>query len=324
MTHRLALVVYPGFELLDACGPASVFSRANDLLRRDGRAPFYTVAMMSPAGGLVASSGGATVHTHAMGRRSPASVDTLLITGGEEAPVRALIADPVVRRWVPRCAASSARFGSVCSGVFALAALGLVHGRCVATHWNASAQLRDMYPSVNVNGDALYVVDGNVWTSAGVTTGIDMALAMVGQDVGIAVAGEVAKQLVLYAHRPGYQSQFSALLRVQIQADNPFADVIAWSQTNLDQSLDVAALAERSGLTERTFYRQFVAVMHETPARFVETLRLDTARLLLAQTLSIKAIAAHVGLSPTARFAQAFERRFGVSPTVFRAMHTSV
>jgi transcriptional regulator GlxA family with amidase domain len=306
MVHRIALVVYPGFELLDACGPASVFSRANDLLRSSGRVPFYAVAMQSQA----------------IGRRSPTSVDTLLITGGEEAPVRAAIADPALRRWVPRCAASAARFGSVCSGVFLLAALGLVHGRCVATHWNASAQLRGMYPSVNVDGDALYVVDGNVWTSAGVTTGIDMALAMVGQDAGSAVAAEVAKQLVLYARRPGYQSQFSALLRAQIQADNPFAELIAWIQTNLDRSVDVAALAERSGLSERTFYRQFVSAMHQTPARLVETLRLDAARLLLAQPLSIKTIAARVGLSPTARFAQAFERRFGVSPTMFRAIHT--
>jgi len=321
MRHRIGLVVYSGFELLDAAGPASVFSKANDVLRREGRTPFYAAVMISPAGGLVTSSSGATVQTHAMARRAPTSVDTLLIAGGEEAGVRAAIADPALRRWVPRCAVSCTRLGSVCSGAFVLAALGLLHGRSVATHWNASAQLRDMYPTVHVDDDALYVVDGKTWTSAGVTTGIDMALAMVSHDVGSAVAGDVAKQLVLYARRPGYQSQFSALLRAQSQADNPFADLVAWIQANLDRPLDVAALATYSGLAERTFYRQFVAAMHETPARFVETLRLDAARVLLAQTLSIKAIAARVGLSPTSRFAEAFERRFGLSPTVFRTMH---
>ena len=321
MIHRIAIVVYPGFELLDASGPAAVFAKANDVLRADGRPPFYAVALVSSAGGLVTSSSDASMQTHAVSRHSPASVHTLLIAGAEEAHVRAALADPAMRRWVPRCAASSARFGSVCSGAFVLAALGLLHGRCVATHWNASAQLRDMYPTVNVDGDALYVVDGKVWTSAGVTTGIDMALAMVGHDVGSAIANEVAKLLVLYARRPGYQSQFSALLRAQIQADNPFADLVAWIQANLDRSLDVAALARQSGLSERTFYRQFVAVMHDTPARFVETLRLDAAKVLLSQKLPIKTIAVQVGLSPTARFADAFERRFGLSPTVFRAMH---
>jgi transcriptional regulator GlxA family with amidase domain len=322
MLHRIALVVYPGFELLDASGPASVFSKANDVLRKEGRPPLYAVTMMSTTGGLVTSSAGAAVQTQAIARRSPTSVNTLLIAGGEEARVRAVIADPAVRRWVPRCATSAGRFGSVCSGVFVLAALGLLHEKRVATHWNASAQLRDMYPTVDVDGDALYVVDGKVWTSAGVTTGIDMALAMVAHDVGSTVASEVAKQLVLYARRPGHQSQFSALLRAQIAADNPFADLVAWIQANLDRPLDVAALARYSGRGERTFYRQFVAVMHDTPARFVETLRLDAAKLLLSQAVSIKAIAVQVGLSPTSRFAEAFERRFGLSPTVFRAMHT--
>jgi transcriptional regulator GlxA family with amidase domain len=324
MLHRVALLVYPGFELLDASGPASVFSGANDALRRDGKGPFYAVEMLSAPGGLVSSSSGVALHTHAVSRVLPANVDTLLIAGADAEHVRSAITEPALRRWVPQCAASAARFGSVCSGAFVLAALGLIHGRRVATHWDASAQLCKMYPTLRVDGDTLYVVDGNVWTSAGVTTGIDMALAMVSHDLGGVIASEVAKRLVLYARRPGYQSQFSAVLRAQVQADNPFGDLIAWMQAHLDRRLDVATLASRSGLSERTFYRKFVTVMSETPARFVETLRLDAARVLLSQKLPVKAIAAEVGLSPTARFTEAFERRFGVTPSLFREMHTGL
>src|SRR5262249_44343273 len=161
------------------------------------------------------------------------------------------------------------------------------------------------------------------WTSAGVSTGIDMALAMVGHDLGGVIVSEVAKRLVLYARRPGYQSQFSALLRAQVQADNPFGELIAWMQANLDRSLDVAALADRCGLSERTFYRKLCAVMGQTPAKFVENLRLDAARVLLSRKQSIKAIAAQTGLSPAARFREAFERKFGVTPSLFREMHSA-
>jgi transcriptional regulator GlxA family with amidase domain len=137
------------------------------------------------------------------------------------------------------------------------------------------------------------------------------------------VASQVARRLVLYARRPGHQSQFSTLLRAQTQAENPFEELIGWMQAHLDSSLDIATLASRSGLSERTFHRKFVAVTGETPARFVESLRLDAARVLLSQKLSIKAIAVQVGLSPTPRFSEAFERRFGVSASLFREMHTT-
>jgi transcriptional regulator GlxA family with amidase domain len=157
-----------------------------------------------------------------------------------------------------------------------------------------------------------------------VTTGIDMALAMITRDLGAAITGKVAKRLVLYARRPGYQSQFSPLLQAQVKADSPFADLIGWIHTNLDASLDVPALAARIGLTERTFHRKFVAATGETPARFVETARLDAARMLLSRGLPLKSVAARVGLFPAARLSEAFERRFGVSPRLFGAMHAEV
>jgi transcriptional regulator GlxA family with amidase domain len=324
MPHQVALLVYPGFELLDASGPASVFAQANRALSEGGERAFYAVEMISPDGGRVASSSGVALHTRALSRMPPAKVDTLLIAGAEAESLRAVIAVPAVGRWVPRCSAAAARFGSVCAGTFILAALGLLHGKRVATHWAACAPLAERYPSVTVDPDSVYVVDGKVWTSAGVTTGIDMALAMVHRDLDAHIACHVAKRLVLYARRPGYQSQFSPLLRAQVKADSPFAELISWLQDHLDRPLDVPSLAARACLSERTFYRKFLAATGESPARFIETLRLDAARMLLSQELSLKEIAARVGLSPTARLSEAFERRFGVTPRLFREMHTSL
>jgi transcriptional regulator GlxA family with amidase domain len=213
------------------------------------------------------------------------------------------------------------RFGSVCSGGFILATLGLLDGHRVASHWDASAPLAEAFPSVTVDPEALYVIDGRLWTSAGVTTGIDMALAMVAHDLDAMIAGQVAKRLVLYARRPGYQSQFSPLLNAQAKSDGPFAELIGWIQANLDAPLDVPALAARTGLTERTFHRKFVAATGDTPARFVESARLEAARMLLSRGLSLKSVAVEVGLFPPARFAKSFERRFGVAPRLFRDMH---
>jgi transcriptional regulator GlxA family with amidase domain len=180
------------------------------------------------------------------------------------------------------------------------------------------------YPQLRVDADALYIVDGRLWTSAGVTTGIDMALKMISKDLGAAIAGQVAKMLVLYARRPGYQSQFSPLLKAQVDADSPFAELVEWIHVNLSEPLDVPVLAARAGLTERSFHRKFVAAIGETPGRFVETARLDAARMLLARGLPLKSVATRVGLSPVSRFSEAFDRRFGISPRLFREMHAEL
>src|SRR5262245_3739473 len=208
-THSVALVVYDGFQLLDMSGPASVFAAANDAVGR----PAYAVTIASPGGGLVASSSGVAVRTRPLAKLAERRIGTLLITGGEAAALRSVIALPAVRRRLPRLCGQATRFGSVCSCTFVLAALGLIDGRRVATHWAGCAELAALYPRVAVDPHALYEVDGPVWTSAGVTTGIDMALAMVERDVGADVANTIAKRLVLYARRPGYQSQFSPLLQ---------------------------------------------------------------------------------------------------------------
>ena len=191
----------------------------------------------------------------------------------------------------------------------------------MATHWASCDRLADGFPALNVDADSLYVVDGKVWTSAGVTTGIDMALALVEADLGAATANLIARHFVLYARRPGYQSQFSPLLQAQTAAKAPFAALIDWMQENLDQPLDVPALAAQAGFSERSFYRKFTEATGKTPAHFVEGLRLDAASTLLAQGLPLKAIAGKVGLSSPARLGQAFERRFGMAPSLFREMH---
>jgi transcriptional regulator GlxA family with amidase domain len=319
--HHAAIVVYPGFELLDASGPASVFNVANRTLVQRGASPFYKVALVSAEGGAVQSSSGVALETRPIAGLQFVEAQTLLIAGAEPEHLVPALANQTLLTAIPRLSSKAERFGSVCSGGFFLAALGLIDGHRVATHWDATGPLAKLYPEVSVDPDALYVVDGRLWTSAGVTCGIDMALAMVAHDFDATIATEVAKRLVLYARRPGYQSQFSPVLQAQLKADSPFVDLIQWIQSNLDKPLDIASLAARAKLSQRSFHRKFVAATGMTPARFVETVRLDAARALLSRGSSLKSVAAAVGLFPPNRFTVAFERRFGMAPRLFREMH---
>ena len=322
--HHVAFIVYPGFELLDVSGPASVFNGANRALGQRGKPAFYEIVLASAEGGRVESSGGVALETRPIAELRPGQARTVLVVGAEREPLLQAVADPALRAALPRLAGQAERFGSVCTGGFVLAALRLLDGRRIATHWDSCKPFAKAFPKVAVDPDALYVVDGRLWTSAGVTTGIDMALAMIARDLDASIAGEVAKRLVLYARRPGYQSQFSPVLEAQVKGDSPFADLIGWMQSNLDLALDVPSLAARAGLTERTFHQKFVAATGATPARFVEAARLDAARMLLSRGLSLKSVAAQVGLFPPARLAEAFERRFGVAPRLFRDMHAAL
>jgi transcriptional regulator GlxA family with amidase domain len=312
--HRISLLAYEGCQLLDVTGPAAVFGAANDGRER----PFYDVQIVSPDGGPVVTNCGVAVMSHPIGGRP----DTFLVAGGSRG-LKAALAREDVLAWLRKAAPKAKRFGSVCTGAFMLAAAGLLDGKRVATHWASCERLADRFPALTVDADALYVVDGKVWTSAGVTTGIDMALALVEADLGAATANLIARHFVLYARRPGYQSQFSPLLQAQTNADAPFAALINWMQDNLDKPLDVPALAARAGLSERSFYRKFTDATGKTPAHFVESLRLDAARTLLAKGLPLKAIAGRVGLRSSARLGQAFERRFGMAPSLFREIHAS-
>jgi transcriptional regulator GlxA family with amidase domain len=307
--HRLTLLAYDGCQLLDVTGPAAVFGAANDVMGRK----VYDLQIVSPDGGAVAANCGVVL----MSRRIGGQADTLLVAGGSRNQ-QAVIARDDVRRWLHRAAPRARRYGSICTGAFVLAAAGLLDGKRVATHWASCARLAREYPALAVDPDQLY---GKVWTSAGVTTGIDMALALVEADLGAATANLIARHFVLYARRPGYQSQFSPLLQAQGAADAPFAALIDWMQAHLDRPLDVPRLAQRAGLSERSFYRKFTDATGKTPAHFVETLRLDAARALLGNGMPLKTIAGKVGLRSSARLGQAFERRFGMAPSLFREMH---
>jgi transcriptional regulator GlxA family with amidase domain len=318
---EVGILVYPGFELLDATGPVSVFNTANFILGQRAKAPAYGITMVSPTGGIVRSSSGVGVDTRRLSKEPPKNLHTFLVAGAEGGPLAEAMKDPVICKRAPRWAERSIRYGSVCAGTFVLAALQLIDGRRVASHWDACGPLAAMFPKVLVEEDAIFIEDGNVWTSAGVTTGIDMALAMVGNDTSAALANDVAKRLVLYVHRPGNQPQFSSLLRAQRTAKGPFSDLINWMHLHLDQTLDVPTLAAQTRLSQRSFFRKFKETMGETPAHLVESLRLDAARVLLSQGLGVKQTAARVGL-PSARFARAFERRFGVSPRRYRKTHS--
>ena len=315
MSLRLiALFAFDGVQLLDVTGPASVFGVVNTLSGRE----VYKVAVVSPGGGLIETTCGVALHTLALSKLNPGKVHTLLVAGGSAAAMQRAAANPAARKWIPKCAASAKRFGSVCSGAFVLASLGMLRKARVATHWASCAALAG-FADVSADANSLFVVDGKLWTSAGVSTGIDMALAMMERDIGRPMADRVARFMVLYARRPGFQSQFSELLKVQ--AASGFADLAVWMQDRIARRLDVPTLAARSGLSERTLYRKFVKTTGQTPAKFVETLRLDAARSLLSTGLSLKAIAARTGMGSAHRLTAAFERRFGVTPSTFRRMH---
>lgn len=316
--HRIVVVAYEGCQLLDVTGPAAVFGAANEAIREAGTRAFYDVAIVSPDGGAVVSNCGVALQSRRIGGRP----DTLLVAGGSRG-LKAAMERQDLRRWLCKVAPKAQRYGSVCTGAFVLAAAGLLDGKRVATHWASCQRLSERFATLEVDADSLYVVDGKVWTSAGVTTGIDMALALVEADLGAATANLIARHFVLYARRPGYQSQFSPMLQAQTSAEAPFARLIDWMQAHLDQPLDVPALAARAGLSERSFYRKFTDATAKTPAHFVESLRLDAARTLLGEGLPLKAIAGKVGLRSSARLGRAFERRFGMAPSLFREMHAA-
>lgn len=314
---NVAILAFPRCQVLDVTGPAMVFEAGNDAL---GKA-HYKVHILSAEGGAVQTSSAVAMLTRSVKELPPASIDTLLIAGGDDSGLQTLVADEAVRKWAVKASKGARRYGSICTGTFALAHFGLLDGKRVATHWSACGDLAERCPDVSVDTNALFVNDGRLWTSAGVTTGIDMSLEMVAADLGNAVAHVIAKRLVLYARRPGYQSQFSPVLNAQSHADAPFAELIHWMRENLALRLDVPLLAEKVAMSERTFLRKFTASTGETPAHFVETLRLDQTRNLLAAGMSLKEIAARTGYSTGAQLSKAFDRRFGMTPLLFRELH---
>ena len=311
---RIAILAFPRFQLLDVAGPADVFAEAS---RQLGKRPAYQVQVIGTKKGMLKSSGGlclavdATVATH-RGR-----IDTLLVAGSPN--IEDMASDAQLQDWLRRQSLFVRRYGSVCTGAFVLAASGLLDGKRVATHWNSTARLAAEYPRACVEADAIYVKDGKLFTSAGVTAGMDLALAMVEEDHGRELALRVARQLVMFLKRPGGQSQFSAHLEAQTSERSSVREVQEYVLANLKDDLSVPVLASRAGMSERSFARIFRSETATTPADFVERARIDAARRLAEDSdLPAKRLANAVGYENVDRFRRAFGRRLGVSLVEYR------
>jgi transcriptional regulator GlxA family with amidase domain len=314
----VAIPVYPHLQSLDAVGPGQVFGSANQMLGREA----YRVRFVASKSGAVTTSAGFAVAADALSTLTPKSVDTLVVPGGDDEGVRDAFKDKELMAWLTATARSARRACSVCSGAFLFAATGILKDKRVATHWSAINDLQRLYPDLEVDREAIYINEGKCWTSAGVTTGIDMALALVEEDFGRDTAMAVARQLVVYMRRPGHQTQFSTTLAAQSSKDNRLADLASWAERNIDKQLDVETLADRAKMSPRSFHRHCQAALGISPAKFVEGLRLDAARRLLeTRSFDLAAVAARSGFSGSDHLIRAFERRFGVTPGVYREMH---
>jgi len=316
-SSNIIFFIYPGFELLDLSGPVSAFSNANDLCET---AP-YKIKVVSITGGLIESDSAIAVNTLAANSVRIGRADSVLVVGGNYSAIRAASTNSDIQLWLKKTCGQALRFGSICSGAFILAASDLLDNRSCTTHWLGAKQLQNMYPAANVEPESIYVNDGKLWTSAGVTTGLDMALEMVRQDLGNTIMTDVAKRLVVYAHRPGNQSQFSHLLNLQSRSDNTYSDLLAWIDDNIDQTINVVQMAEYMCMSERTFYRKFTAAFDITPSKYIEEVKLERAKVLLEKALSVSQVSEAVGFKSESAFRARFESRFGLTPAMHKRLH---
>ena len=308
MSRRIAFVVFADFQILDAAGPVAAFEIASLI-----GAGAYELHLLSEAGGMVRSSAGAALATEPL---DALPYDTVIVAGGQG--TRALPELAGLTAWMRRRAATARRVASVCSGAFVLAEAGLLDGRRATTHWGRSEQFARRYPQVCVEPDRIYVRDGPVWTSAGITAGIDLALAMIEEDLGEAVARRTAQQLVVHHRRPGGQSQFSGFLDIG-GANGRFGELMDWARERLREPLGVERLAQQAAMSPRHFARAFTAETGTTPAKAVERLRLEAGRLRIETTREpIDQVAEAIGFGDPERMRRAFLRAFGQPPQALR------
>jgi transcriptional regulator GlxA family with amidase domain len=313
-TRRITLFIYDGFQSLDLSGPLEVFATANRLAR--GGAPPYALQIVAPAARPVTGISRVRIVPDATCQQVRGRVDTLIVAGGD---VRAVIADHAVLRWLTGMSRRARRVASVCTGAFLLAEIGLLAKRRATTHWQAAHLLAERYPRVSVEPDAIFVRDGRVYTSAGVTAGIDLALALVEEDRGHAAALAVARQLVVFLKRPGGQSQFSSALAAQAAAPGPLKSLPEWIVEHLTDDLSVDALAGRAGMSARHFARVFRTELGVSPAKFVARARLDAARRWLEDgALGLEQVAARCGFASAEQMRRTFRRHLKVVPIDYR------
>jgi transcriptional regulator GlxA family with amidase domain len=328
----IAIVGFEGAQLLDIAGPLQVFASACDLVLRSSKtiehslvAP-YEIVLVSPKGGLVRTSSGASLQTQSMQslQRRSQDVDTLIVAGGPIATVREVCRDEKLIRWISGMNERARRVCSVCTGAFVLAQAGVLVGRRAVTHWTSCNDLASSNPDTEVESNSIFVHDGPVWTSAGVTTGIDLALALVEEDLGLSVALSVARWLVVFLKRPGGQSQFSTPLEAQIataecSVAERFSGLHAWISENLGNDLTVEQMAKRVGMSPRTFARTYRAVTGTTPAKAIEAMRVEAARRALESDQPVKYVASTCGFGDYERLRRAFYRRLKVTPRHYQA-----
>ncbi|MGZ6643420.1 MAG: GlxA family transcriptional regulator [Solirubrobacteraceae bacterium] len=309
--RRIAVLALPGLQTLDVAGPVEVFHAA-DVAAGGGA---YAIALHAPGGGAVRTSSGLRLATEALPGR-PRPLDTLVVAGGEGTRDPAPDTLAYVRAAAPR----ARRVASVCTGAFVLAAAGLLDGRRATTHWAWCDTLARRHPAVAVDPDPIWVRDGAVWTSAGVTAGIDLALALVEDDLGADLALRVARELVVFLHRPGGQAQFSAGLAARAAGQRPLRELQGWIADHLGEDLGVARLAERAHMSERSFQRAFRREIGATPAAYVEALRVERACMVLQTSAApVEAVAAQCGFGSVETLRRAFHRRLGVGPAAYRS-----
>lgn len=307
MARDIGFLLFPAFQILDFTGPVAVFEAP------PGDRVQYRLRILSAEGGLVASSSGVAVMTERFGE--PA-FDTLVVVGG--AGTLAAMESPPVLEFVRAAAAVSRRVASICSGAGILAAAGLLDGRRATTHWRFAPHLQRRYPRVHVDEERIFIQDGPIWTSAGVSAGIDLSLALIEEDLGLDVSRARARDLVVYHRRPGGQSQFSTLLELDPPSDR-IRQALTFAREHLHEPLKVERLAEVACLSPRQFGRAFLAETGQTPAKAIERLRAEAARVRLETgSESIEQVADKVGFSDPERMRRAFVRLFGQPPQAIR------
>ncbi len=310
--RQIGFLIFEDFQLLDAAGPISAF----EMPMRGLKPPPYELKIISVTPGPVRSTSGAIMMADPIPKNP--RFDTLIVVGGMG--TRQAMADERTLALVRSAAKSARRLCSVCSGAYILAAAGLLDGKRATTHWGRTPDFQKRFPDVKLEPDCIYIREGKIWTSAGITAGIDLALALIADDLGEEIARRSAQELVVYHRRPGGQSQFSALLDIE-RTEGRFTPLLGWMRERLDEPLTVETLAAQSNMSPRNFARAFTAETGVTPAKAVERLRLETAREQVERSAEpIDIIARGVGFGDPERMRRAFVRAFGQPPQALRRM----
>lgn len=310
------ILAYPSVQLLDVTGPLQVFVCANDHVAQAGGTPPYVLRVVAKDGQSVRTAAGLEIAAGPLPRAANPP-DTLIVPGGPG--VDTAVADPVLVDWVRHRWTRARRVASVCTGAFLLAASGALDRRRAVTHWSYCAEFAQRFPSVRVESDPIFVRDGSIWTSAGVTAGIDLALALVEEDLGRNVALAVARYLVVFLKRPGGQAQFSEALSMQ-SVEDEFGALHEWINKHLPEDLSLSRLAKQAGMSERSFSRHYAEAAGVTPARAIERLRVEAARRVLSESrLPVKRIAQRCGFGSEETMRRSFLRVLSTTPNDYRA-----